>query len=261
MSFLSKYSDVRKLKKSTLCIGMDPASIFFKEQDSIPRKYFEKGSETDGMKRFCLDVINKTAEYACAYKINAQFVIPFSLTDLQELNAAIQSKGCLSIFDLKLSDIGSSNESAIYWMKKAEFDAFTFSPFAGNIEETVRQAHDSKLGVIVLTLMSNPSAKYFMHESQVEGRKGYEWISEEVKRHSADGVVVGATNNPREMVEIREIIGNDPLVLIPGIGKQGGDIETVKTAGENILVNVGRDIIYAEDPAEKAKEYFKLLRR
>ncbi len=261
MSFIAKYTDVKKQKKSTLCIGLDPASIFFKEQDSIPREYFEKGSEADGMKRFCLDVINKTAEYACAIKINAQFVIPFSLKDLQELNAAISSKGCLSIFDLKLSDIGSSNESAIYWMRKAEFDAFTFSPFAGNIEETVRQAHDAKLGVIVLTLMSNPSARFFMGNSQVEGKRGYEWIAEEVRKQSADGVVVGATNNPREMVEIREIIGNEPIVLIPGIGKQGGDIETVKTAGENILVNVGRDIIYADDPQERAREYFKLLRR
>ncbi|HLC48602.1 MAG TPA: orotidine-5'-phosphate decarboxylase [Candidatus Norongarragalinales archaeon] len=261
MSFLAKYKDVKGVKKSTLCIGLDPASIFFKENDSIPRKYFEKGSETDGMKRFCLDTIKQTSEYACAYKINSQFVIPFSIEDLQELSDAISSKGCLSIFDLKLSDIGSSNESAIYWMKKAMLDAFTFSPFAGNLEETIRQAHEAKLGVITLTLMSNPSAKYFMRDGQVEGKRGYEWIAGEVARFGGDGVVVGATNNEREMIEIREIIGNEKIILIPGIGKQGGDLETVKAAGENILVNVGRDIIYADDPEGKAKEYFKLLRK
>ncbi|MEK6954383.1 MAG: orotidine 5'-phosphate decarboxylase, partial [Candidatus Micrarchaeota archaeon] len=231
LNFLSKYRDVRGRKKSTLCIGLDPASIFFKETDAIPRKYFEKGSETDGMKRFCLEIIKDTAQYACAYKINSQFVLPFSLKDLQEINEAISDKGCLSIFDLKLSDIGSSNESSIYWMKKAMFDGFTFSPFAGNIEETVRQAHDSKLGVITLSLMSNPSAKYFMKDGQIEGKRGYEWISSEVAKFGGDGVVVGATNNEREMLEIREIIGNDKIILIPGIGKQGGDMETVKAAG------------------------------
>ncbi|MFH1257851.1 MAG: orotidine-5'-phosphate decarboxylase [Candidatus Micrarchaeota archaeon] len=261
MSFLAKYSEVKKQKKSTLCIGLDPASIFFKERESIPREYFEKGSEADGMKRFCADIINKTAEYACAFKINSQFVIPFSLNDLQEITSLIEKKGCISIFDLKLSDIGSSNESAIYWMKKAGFDAFTFCPFAGNVEETVRQAHEAKLGVIVLTLMSNPSARYFMKESQIEGMRGYEFIAKEVEKFSADGVVVGATNLEREMVEIREMIGEEKIILIPGIGKQGGDMEVVKQAGANILVNVGRDLIYSEDPEGKAKDYFKMLRR
>ncbi len=261
MSFNIKIEDARKAKKSNLCIGIDPVSIFFKEVDSIPRKYFEKGSESDGMKKFCLDIIENTSEYACAYKINSQFVLPFSLKDLSEITSKIQSKGCVSIFDLKLSDIGTSNESAIYWIKKAGFDAFTFSPFAGNLEETIRLAHDSKLGVITLALMSNPSAKVFMRDSQINGKRGYEWICEEVKKHAGDGVVVGATNNQREMLEIREIIGNETVVLIPGIGKQGGDLETVKEAGENILVNVGRDIIYSDEPEEKAKEYFKMIRR
>ncbi len=261
MSFLEKFRDAKEGKKSTLCVGLDPASIFFKEKDSIPRNYFERGSEAEGMLQFCLDIIEKTSEFACAYKINSQFVIPFSLKELQTLSAAIRKANCISIFDLKLSDIGSSNESAIYWMKKAEFDAFTFSPFAGNIEETIRKAHEAKLGVFVLTLMSNPSAKYFMRESQIEQKKGYEWIAEEVRKFDGDGVVVGATNNAEEMKEIRDIIGDEKVILIPGIGKQGGDLETVKGAGENVLVNVGRGIIYSDEPAEKAKEYFKLLRK
>ncbi|MFH1751027.1 MAG: orotidine-5'-phosphate decarboxylase [Candidatus Micrarchaeota archaeon] len=260
MSFLNKFEDAKKVKKSALCIGLDPASIFFKEADAVPRQYFEKGTETDALKEFCHDMIEQTSEFACAFKINSQFAIPFSLKDLQELTSAISEKGCISIFDLKLSDIGSSNDSAIYWMRKAMFDGLTYSPFAGNLEETIRRAHDSNLGVLTLALMSNPSAKYFMRDALIEGKLGYEWISAEVAKFGGDGVVVGATNNEREMLEIREIIGNEKIILIPGIGKQGGDLETVKAAGENILVNVGRDIIYAEDPKGKAKEYFKMLR-
>jgi orotidine-5'-phosphate decarboxylase len=100
-----------------------------------------------------------------------------------------------------------------------------------------------------------------MRDSQVENKRGYEWISQEVAKFGGDGVVVGATNQTREMLEIREIIGDEKIILIPGIGKQGGDMESVKSAGDNILVNVGRDIIYADDPTAKAKEYFKLLRK
>ena len=46
------------------------------------------------------------------------------------------------------------------------------------------------------------------------------------------------------------------MFLIPGIGAQKGDAEKViKTAGKNILINVGRAIIYSESPAEKAEQY------
>jgi len=61
--------------------------------------------------------------------------------------------------DHKLGDIGSTNESALFWISDMGFDAFTFSPFAGNIETTVDTAHKRDLGVIVLTLMSNPRQK------------------------------------------------------------------------------------------------------
>ncbi len=255
MAFLEKYSEARKEHDSVLCVGLDPASIFFKETGSIPRKYFEKNSEVDGMLDFCLDVVEKTSEYAAAFKPNAQFVMPFSLGQLQQLNKKISDAGCLSVYDLKLSDIGSTNESSVYWIKKAGFDAFTFSPFAGNIEEATKTAHENGLGIIVLALMSNPEAKYFMRDSTVEGKKGYQWVCGKVAECNADGVVVGATNEGGEMREIRGLIGEEKIILIPGIGKQGGELGVLKQAGENVLVNVGRSLIYADDPQKAAGEY------
>lgn len=255
MAFLEKYKAAKKGHDSVLCVGLDPASIFFKDADSIPRKYFEKNSEVEGMLEFCLDVVEKTSDHAVAFKPNAQFVFPFSLAQLQKLNKKISDAGCVSIFDLKLSDIGSSNESAVYWMKKAGFDAFTFSPFAGNIEEATKTAHKNNLGIFVLALMSNSEAKYFMRDGMVEGKKGYQWISEQVAKCDSDGVVVGATNEGTEMQEIRGIISPDKIILIPGIGKQGGELNVLKQAGVNVLVNVGRSLIYSDDPAKSAEEY------
>ncbi|MFH1199728.1 MAG: orotidine-5'-phosphate decarboxylase [Candidatus Micrarchaeota archaeon] len=255
MDFLEKLRQAKKSKASALCVGLDPASIFFKETDSIPRHYFEKNGEADGMLEFCLDIVEKTAPHAAAFKPNAQYVMPFSLAQMQKLNKKIAESGSLSIYDLKLSDIGSTNESAAYWMKKAGFDAFTFSPFAGNVEETVGMAHKSGLGVIVLALMSNPEAKFFMRESIVDNRKGYEWICSEAARTGADGVVAGATNDGSELADIREMIGQDTLMLIPGIGKQGGSLEALAKAGKNVLINVGRSLIYADDPAKAAADY------
>ncbi len=260
MRFFEKYQKVRKARNSVLCVGLDPVSLFMQEKDAVPRPYFEKAKEPDALFRFCLDLIQKTKKYACAYKVNAQYALPFSLEQLQAIGREIEEAGALGIFDLKLSDIEHSNASAMYWIKKSGFDAFTFSPFAGNIGESVAQARKEGLGIFILALMSNAGAKYFMKENLVEGVKGFEWIIGESVKHHADGFVVGATNPPDQLRICRELAGNEAVFLVPGIGRQGGDAPAaLKILGENVLVNVGRDVIYSEDPQEKAKEYQQLL--
>ncbi|MBU1198063.1 orotidine-5'-phosphate decarboxylase [Candidatus Micrarchaeota archaeon] len=256
MSFHEKYANAREKKNSVLCVGLDPVSIFFKDTGSIPRKYFEKKDEVQGMADFCLDLVDQTKSHACAYKINAQFALPFSIRQLNEITARVSQTGAISIFDLKLSDIGSSNESAIYWMKKAGFDAFTYSPFPGNLSEVTQQAHAMDLGVIALALMSHPDARYFMTESQVERQKGFEWIAESSARNGIDGLVVGATNPPELIEACKAKAAPQTVFLVPGVGTQEGNAQTVlKILGENVLVNVGRSLIYSEDPQEKAEAY------
>src|SRR5450830_1140931 len=62
-------------------------------------------------------------------------------------------------------------------------------------------------------------------------------------------LVVGATF-PNELAQVREIIGDMPL-LVPGIGAQGGDIAATvgagKTAnGNGMMINSSRAILYAK---------------
>jgi len=72
---------------------------------------------------------------------------------------------------------------------------------------------------------------------------------------------VGATY-PDELKMIREILGEDIPILVPGIGAQGGDVEkTVKHGtnkdGEMAIIVSSRSIIYAgkdEDFAELSKK-------
>ena len=73
-------------------------------------------------------------------------------------------------------------------------------------------------------------------------------------------MVVGAT--PAEALSgIREVAPNMPL-LIPGVGAQGGDLETViqegtDSNGRGLLINSSRDILYAStglDFAEAARQ-------
>ena len=73
------------------------------------------------------------------------------------------------------------------------------------------------------------------------------------------GLVVGATH-PEELKKIREIAQDLPF-LIPGIGAQGGDLESTILGGTDIhgemaIVNSSRGILYAssgDDFAETAR--------
>jgi orotidine-5'-phosphate decarboxylase len=60
------------------------------------------------------------------------------------------------------------------------------------------------------------------------------------------GFVVGATH-PNDLAAIRQVIPNH-FLLIPGVGTQGGSIEDLMkaNAGGPCLINVSRDIIYAD---------------
>jgi orotidine-5'-phosphate decarboxylase len=64
------------------------------------------------------------------------------------------------------------------------------------------------------------------------------------------GYVVGATH-PDEIVEVRKLVPLH-LLLIPGIGAQGGDINSVLKANGNspAIVNVSRAIIYPDGNGE-----------
>jgi orotidine-5'-phosphate decarboxylase len=60
--------------------------------------------------------------------------------------------------------------------------------------------------------------------------------------------VVGATY-PRELAEIREIVGDMPF-LVPGVGAQGGDVVQAVTngrtrGGKGLVISSSRGILYA----------------
>ncbi len=71
------------------------------------------------------------------------------------------------------------------------------------------------------------------------------------------GLVVGA-NQPEALARIR-LAAPDLWFLAPGVGVQGGDLETalrlgLRTDGKGMLVNVSRGIARAADPATAAAE-------
>jgi len=262
MNFLQDYLKARKEKQSILCVGLDPALSEQRRSDTIPGKY--PGNDSDVILQFSMDIVEAVAENCMAVKCNSQYML-FALNygRLSTLNQLIHSHGLLSILDHKLGDIGSTNDSAFYWAKKSGFDAITFSPFAGNIREATETAHLRDLGIFVLDLMSNPEAEGFQKKTRFNETPLFVRVADDSRHAGSDGLVVGATDHVREVdiMKIRKTAGENSIILFPGIGSQGGDAKKVlSNGGKNILINVGRHIIYANDPGKSAEEYNRRLK-
>ncbi|NHJ87568.1 MAG: hypothetical protein FK734_19055 [Asgard group archaeon] len=257
--FLKKYLKAKEEKDSILCAGFDPAIPQQREKNVIPSKYFDdKSTIEDSIMSFFEDFLENVRDHCCAIKPNNQYIFHIGLNAYEKMNRMIHDQGLISILDQKIGDIGSTNDSGFYWMSRMGFDAVTYSPYAGNIEESISTAHKYKMGVITLTLMSNPEAIHFMKDAIIEGQKGFEFVAKKVGELGGDGVVVGATGHVtnEDLQTVRKLTGKDVVMLIPGIGKQEGDLNKVIVyGGDNVLLNVSRAVLYADNIKETVIDY------
>lgn len=259
MMFYEKYLKAIKEKDSCININLDPALPKQRKENFIPKKYIAN-KDSESLLNFSLNIIEQVSDYCCCIKPNTQYYLGHT-NILYKIAKKIHKEGMLAILDHKLSDIGSSNNSAIFWIKEMGFDAFTFSPFAGNTKETVEKAHEKDLGVIVLTLMSNPEAEKMLTKATVDGEPYYMYTAKTVNESKADGCVVGLTSfvENEHIRKMQNVVGDRVVFLLQGIGPQGGEAEKIKYAS-NPLVSLGRAIIYSDDPRETIKKYHRLLK-
>jgi orotidine-5'-phosphate decarboxylase len=83
----------------------------------------------------------------------------------------------------------------------------------------------------------------------MDGEEFYKKLAIDACKHGANGFVVGCTAE-HEIKEIREIIGNENLILSPGLGAQGGDpVKALRfgtnSQGERLIVSSSRSINFA----------------
>jgi orotidine-5'-phosphate decarboxylase len=265
-SFPRRFGELLEEKGSILCIGLDPALASQRKENVIPQRYMNnaKGDRDEVRLKFCFDIVEQTSKFAIAAKPNEQYVRGWSSEHHRRLTKCIHEHGLLAIYDCKLGDIADTAESNLFWMHEWEYDAITVHTQPGNLGHIVKVAHgySPPIGIIALTLMSNPEAIKYMKQSRYDNKPVYLAIAEDVRSTDADGCVVGATGHvtEEEVMSIRGECGEDKIFLVPGIGTQRGDPEKViRAGGKNILINVGRDIIYSPDPKGRAEYYYRLL--
>ncbi len=258
--FYEKYLKATKEKGSVININLDPALPKQRKENVVPDRYISK-EDNESLLNFSLDIIEQVSDYCCSIKPNTQYYLGHTGI-LTKIAKKIHREGMLAILDHKLSDIGSTNSSALYWIKEMGFDAFTFSPFAGNTQKTVKKAHENNLGIIVLTLMSNPEAENMMINTTVNGQPYYLHTAKTVKETEADGCVVGLTCFVEDeyIKNIQKVVGDKVVLLLQGIGPQGGQANKIKYA-RNPLVSLGRAVIYSDDPRKAIKGYHDIFKK
>ncbi|MEH6416320.1 orotidine-5'-phosphate decarboxylase [Pseudomonas sp. CGJS7] len=263
MSFMQTLRNRWQQADTLVCVGLDP------EPAKFPAKFT---GDSDAVFAFNRDIVDATADYACAFKPQiAHFAALRAEDALTRLISHIHARhpGIPVILDSKRGDIGSTAQHYVSEaFERHGADAVTVNPYMGR--DSVQPFLDrADRGVVVLCRTSNPGAGD-LQDLSVDGRPLYQRVAEKVAHewngHGNCALVVGATW-PEQLREVRAIVGDVPF-LVPGVGAQGGDVEAVvgnaKTGdGTGLLVSSSRAILYAsqgEDYAEAAATAAKTLR-
>jgi orotidine-5'-phosphate decarboxylase len=252
MGFHAKLRAAWAASQSMLCVGLDPDPA---------RMPAHLGSDHDDIERFCIDIVDATADVVCAFKPQiAYFAAIGAEPALERLSAHIRDShpNVLLILDAKRGDIGPTAERyAVEAFERYGTDVVSVNPYLGtdSLEPFLRRRDR---GVFVLCRTSNPGSGDFQSLAidgeplfvHVARRAALEW-----NEMGDCGLVVGATY-PEELGKVRSIVGEMPL-LVPGVGAQGGDVEAtvasgIAADGFGMVINSSRAILYASPASDFA---------
>ncbi len=253
-SFNKRLQEIQQQRNSLVCVGLDvdpakfPASIRNLENAVI---------------EFNKRIIEATQDLVCAYKPNLAFYEALGERGMFALRETLKiiPGSIITIGDAKRGDIGSTAERyAVSLFDDFGFDAVTVNPYMGSDSVEPFLKNPGK-GVFLLALTSNPGSKDFQR-LKIGAMPLYEKIVRKAKQwNTADniGLVIGATH-PKELKRVRTIVPDMPI-LLPGIGKQGGDLKSAirygcSEDGCGAVINASRSILYAssgDDFAEAAR--------
>lgn len=228
--------------RSFLCVGLDP------DFSKLP-EFYKKSQEP--LLDFCKDVVRATESVAVAYKINIAFFERWGSQGYRQLEELMRflPENSFVIADAKRADIGNtSSQYAAYYFGQLNVDAVTLHPYMG-LDSIEPFLHYENKWSIILALTSNPGSADLEMQNMKDGSFLFENVlslfgrSEYIDRTM---FVVGATQ-PAHMSRIRLSVPNH-FLLIPGIGEQGGNLETtidsLRNSHEGMLINVSRGISY-----------------
>lgn len=250
-------------RNSCVCIGLDS------RYDRLP-EFVNGSSLTKGVVTFNTSIIDSTADIASAYKMNVSFYAGFGqegLEGLRRTNRYLEEHhpDIARLADCKRSEMGESvgmvKREIFDWLG---FDCIMVTPWFGF--DTVRDyLADETKGVCVYVHDSNPTATEFQDLELTDGRRVYEAVAARVRdvwNTNGNVFVEAGATYPEQLRRVREIVGEEMVILTAGIGSQGGTIDAHRGVfgkdGQRLLVSSSRGIIFA---GEGKQDYFGGVRQ
>ena len=263
-------------KTKGLILGVDPSL------SGIPNCY---KNDTVAIKDWGLDIITACHPYIQGIKLQSAYFESYGLYGLTALSQLIKSAKEVSldiIMDAKRGDIGStSNAYATAYLANVnnggntdfESDYLTVNPLMGEdcIQPFVDMAVKYNKGLFVLLETSNPGASMILKNQLSNQMSVSENIATYIQREHQRlmisegdfgpiGCVIGATND--NVSHWRDKLPNS-VFLMPGIGAQGGNWDTVKSClnenGEGVLVPISRGITQASNASISRTDYIQYV--
>lgn len=259
MTFIQKLSQAWTTNNSLLCVGLDP---------DVKKFPAELAQQPDVIYAFCKAIVDATADLACSFKPQIAYFAALRAEDqLEAICRYIKTTypQIPIVLDAKRGDIGATAEQyAREAFERYDADAVTVNPYMG-FDSVAPYLEWKDRGAIVLCRTSNAGGSDLQF-LDVGGKPLYQHVAHLVAdKWNSNGqcaLVVGATF-PNEIAQVRALIGDMPL-LIPGVGAQGGDVESTVKAGRTangtgMMINSSRAILYAK--ANGDETYAQAARR
>jgi len=200
--------------------------------------------------------IKELHPFLCGIKLNFHLLLPLSGKEILKINQTAHQYGLQTIADIKLNDIGNTNQITLEHLWDFGFDAVIVNPIMGldSLKNLVNSAHKNKKGVITLCHMSAPESKlsYDMEIKMGKKQQLYQLFLNWALIAKVDGIVVGATF-PKIIKYCSKKAGKNLHIFSPGVGTQGGNADEVISSGTDYLI-VGRTILNSKSPISMAKK-------
>jgi orotidine-5'-phosphate decarboxylase len=194
-------------------------------------------------KKSALSIAHECAPHLDAIKVGYPLILSAGLSIAQELEA----EDLPLIADFKVADIPNTNRLIAEQVFDAGFSSIICHGFTGKdaVLACVDAASDYGGSCFVVAEMSHPGATEFFHAGTAEK------IAHLAIECGADGIIAPATR-PERVKVLRGFVGNRKI-LSPGVGAQGGDVDTIVKLVDGIII--GRAIYESDNPGNAAKGF------
>ncbi|WP_026531187.1 orotidine-5'-phosphate decarboxylase [Haematomicrobium sanguinis] len=256
----------RMEERGPLCVGIDPHANLL-DQWGLP-------DTAEGAREFSLRVLEAVGPVCAAIKPQVALYERFGsrgFAVLEELLKEARERDVLTIADAKRGDIGSTMEGyAAAWLSDDSplaADSVTLSTYlgVGALGPAIALAEETRRGVFVLALTSNPEGQSVQHVGAPRSvaARVMDEVSEanekflaqpttthgDIPRVGSIGVVIGATIGTALTDLNIDLTRFNGIILAPGFGAQGADMASIKQVfganADRVLVSSSRDILRA----------------